>query len=421
MSSSIDYRKYAVLYVDDEEQALKYFKKALEKEFQVLTATNVADANAIFDREADKIAVLVTDQRMPNQTGVELLTRVRQKWPDVIRMLITAYSDMESAISAVNAGAIHRYITKPANLKELRDILASAIEQFFHQREQQTVLRERLNVLQRMVVADRVKSLATMAGGISHHLRNSMTALTCFLEEAAPAKAGEAPANLSADPKFAQELWTLAQKERENLVRIVQQVADTVLDPGYQLTDELGAEELARRGTATAASQLKGRSVTVSAEAGLPPLKVDAPKATQLLKLLCSYVARLGKADGKLSIVAGPHETAGAPGVRLLITSDGPDWTDADVASFFTPFAFPAGDPSDLGLDLLSAFTIAYHHGGDVLVHKAGPCGPGFELRLPCDPAAVRRPELEEQLMQKLFSRFDDASCAESAPTPRAA
>ena len=53
-------------------------------------------------------------------------------------------------------------------------------------------------------------------------------------------------------------------------------------------------------------------------------------------------------------------------------------WSEQDVASFFTPFAFPSKDPSDLGLDLLVAFFIAYHHGGDLLVHQAAPEGPGL-------------------------------------------
>ena len=419
MSTAYDYKKFAILYVDDEEQALKYFRKAMEKEFRILTATNVADANAILDKEWDKIAVVITDQRMPKQTGVELLTRVRQNWPGIIRMFITAYSDMDSAIGAVNAGAISRYITKPANLKELRDTLMAAMEQFLRLREQQTVLHERLDVLQRMVVADRVKSLAAMAGGISHHLRNSMTALTCFLEEVAPGKPGDmTPSILTTDPKFAEQLWALAYQERERLVRIVQQVGDTVLEPHYQFDAEIGLEELVRLGIKEASGVIGSRSVSVQVAPGVPAAMVDAPKATHLVRLLLNYVARFSPGNGNVSVTVKPDMAAHKPpGVQIFITGAGAAWSDNDVAACFTPFAFPAANPADLGLDLISAFSIAYHHGGDILIHKAPPLGPGFELRLPADPSSVQRPELQESLMEKLFSRFDRSD----APTEKAA
>src|SRR5437588_6096772 len=106
MSSPNDLRKYAVLYVDDEEQALKYFRKMLDKEFQILTAISVAQALEVLAAQSQNIAIVITDQRMPGQLGVELLKQVRQKWPNMVRILITAFSELESAIEAVNSGAI---------------------------------------------------------------------------------------------------------------------------------------------------------------------------------------------------------------------------------------------------------------------------------------------------------------------------
>ncbi|HEY2588238.1 MAG TPA: response regulator [Tepidisphaeraceae bacterium] len=403
-TESHDYRKYAVLYVDDEEQALKYFRKSMEKDFRVLTATSVAEASAILDREAAGIGVVLTDQRMPGQYGVELLKRVRTQWPAIVRLLITAYSDIESAIESVNSGAIYKYITKPCDLKALKETLKDALGLFLAGIDRETLLNGRLEVMQRMVVADRVKSLATMAGGISHHLRNSMTALTCFLEELAPSKPGESPASLIAsDPKFAEQLWSLAQQERERLVRIVQSVGQMVGEPTLAIGGELDPGELVARSTAAAAAEINHRTVTTQAAAGLCKLKVDAEAATRLLRILLSYAARLGQPGAALSVSAEPFAFGTAPGVAIRIVAEGPAWSDDDVASFFTPFAFPSNDPSDLGLDMLSAFAIAYHHGGDLLVHAAPPAGPGFELRLPASPADVRRPELQDGMMQKLF------------------
>ena len=104
--------KYAVLYVDDEEQALKYFGRGLGKDFRVLTAAGVAQAMAILETEGSSIGVVITDQRMPGKSGVSLLTDVRQRWPAIVRILITAYTDIDSAVSAVNAGAVYKYVNK---------------------------------------------------------------------------------------------------------------------------------------------------------------------------------------------------------------------------------------------------------------------------------------------------------------------
>ena len=405
MSTTYDYRKFAVLYVDDEEQALKYFRKALEKDFAVLTATNVDEANALMDREAGRIGIVITDQRMPGQQGVELLKRVRQKWPNIIRLLITAYSDIESAIDAVNSGAIYKYITKPADLNELRQTLMRAMEMFLVQAERDMLLNERLGVIQRMIVADRVRSLAAMAGGISHHLRNSMTALTCFLEETAPAKTGDAAAP-PADPEFTRQLWALARKEREHLVDIVRSVGDTWSEVSSRFNDEIETADLVKRAIEAAGKDLTGREIATAMDSGLPRLKTDATDAGQALRILLSYTARHSAAGGKIDVAAHPELVGAAPGVRFVITGHGPDWTDQDVAAFFTPFAFPASDPSDLGLELLAAFSIAYQHGGDILVNKSAPNGPGFELLLPTDPSQARRPELQDRLMEKLFSHF---------------
>jgi two-component system probable response regulator PhcQ len=408
MSTKYDYKKYAILYVDDEEQALKYFRKAMDKEFQVLVATNVAEANAILDKSADTIGVVITDQRMPGTLGVELLKRLRAKWPGIIRLLITAYSEIDDAIDAVNSGAIFKYVTKPADLKELRVTLTAAMELFLSQLERDTLLKERLGVIQRMIVADRVRSLAAMAGGISHHLRNSMTALTCFLEEAAAAKSGDAVAN---DPHFTDQLWALAQKERQHLLQIVHRVAQTTTEPENDFAGELTVTDLV--GRAVAAAAMGDRKIETKLEAGDGKIKLDSEGAATALKILLKYVARLSESADPVMVTAEPIKVGGTAGIRVRTSAGGKSYSEEDVAAFFTPFAFPANDPSDLGVELLRAFSVAYQHGGDIVVNREAPSGPGFDLLLPLDPAQVKRPDLQEGLLEKLFTHFETIT-----PTP---
>src|SRR6516164_930821 len=105
-----DYKKFAILYVDDEEQSLSLFKQAFEDEFHVYTAASAQAGLKLLEKHADEIGILMTDQRMPGEKGVWLLERARLLRPQIIRILATAYADMEAAIAAVNTGAIYKYV-----------------------------------------------------------------------------------------------------------------------------------------------------------------------------------------------------------------------------------------------------------------------------------------------------------------------
>lgn len=402
MSSGPDLKKYAVLYVDDEEQALKYFRKGLEKDFRVLTANGVLEALMLLDTQADSIGVVITDQRMPGRSGVDLLSEVRQKWPGIVRILITAYADIDSAIASVNSGAIYKYITKPADFNQLRSILGEAMKLHLVRRDRDALLSEKVGILKRMVVADRVRSLAALAGGISHHLRNSMTAMNCFLEENADARQPGQPA-----PPMDEELLALALKERKDLIQIIQRVAQTTVEPMCQFDDEPTIEDLIAKGAESAVGEVDPKRVSVMVPPAGPRLKGDREMLVRMIGTILTHVARLGTPGGSLRVIAeAPVPIWNTTGIQIQVRCEGPAWTEEDVASFFTPFAFPSKDPSELGLDLMVAFFIAYHHGGDLLVHRGAPQGPGFELRLPFDPQSVKRPELQDHLMEKLFSPF---------------
>lgn len=116
-----------ILYVDDEEQALKYFDKIFSKHFSILTASSTDEALKLLEEKASQVAVIITDQRMPKRPGVELLAQVRDQYPHIVRILTTAYAELDNAIDAVNVGQIFRYITKPWNIAELKSTLNQAL------------------------------------------------------------------------------------------------------------------------------------------------------------------------------------------------------------------------------------------------------------------------------------------------------
>src|ERR687895_1416525 len=176
------YDKCTILYVDDEEQSLKYFTRAFQDKFRILSATNASDGYRLLEQHRNEIALLLTDQRMPGEKGVQFLQRARRLHPRAIRILTTAYSDLDVAIEAVNSGAIYKYVTKPWDIPQLEVTLQRALEFYMVQRERDFLLKEKLSALQRMLITDRVLSLGILAARLGHHVRNSLVAVRTFLD-----------------------------------------------------------------------------------------------------------------------------------------------------------------------------------------------------------------------------------------------
>src|ERR1041385_8399243 len=101
--------KPCLLVVDDEPDLVQSVQDLLRFDYKVLGATRASEGLAIIERE--RVHLIMSDQRMPEMTGVELLTRVRQAHPETVRLLFTAYSDLTAVIDAINNGHVYRYIS----------------------------------------------------------------------------------------------------------------------------------------------------------------------------------------------------------------------------------------------------------------------------------------------------------------------
>jgi response regulator RpfG family c-di-GMP phosphodiesterase len=120
--------KIAILYVDDEENNLFSFKATFRIKYQVYTALSGDGALKILAEKP--IHIIITDQRMPEMTGVEFLEKVLEKYPDPMRILLTGYADMEAVVDAVNKGKIFHYLAKPWNEEELDLTINRAYEKY---------------------------------------------------------------------------------------------------------------------------------------------------------------------------------------------------------------------------------------------------------------------------------------------------
>ena len=133
MSQGLDLAKYPVLVVDDESDNLDAFRFNFGRTFKLLLAGSGEEALAL--ARAEDVAVIVTDQRMPRMTGLDLLKAAREIRPDAVGIIVTAFTDVDVLIESINLGRIYRYVTKPWDSKEVRGVLTHAIERFALLRE----------------------------------------------------------------------------------------------------------------------------------------------------------------------------------------------------------------------------------------------------------------------------------------------
>lgn len=115
-----------ILFVDDDPTILEGYQRLLHREFSVATANGAEQALAVI-RCSGPFAVVISDMRMPGMNGAQFLSKVREKYPETVRMLLTGYSDLNAAIQAVNEGSIFRYLSKPCEKQELVNAITSAL------------------------------------------------------------------------------------------------------------------------------------------------------------------------------------------------------------------------------------------------------------------------------------------------------
>jgi DNA-binding NtrC family response regulator len=137
--------KISILYVDDEANNLVTFTANFRVLYDIHTTTSVDEAMQIL--RTKKINIIISDQRMPNVTGVEFLEMVIKEFPEPIRILLTGYADIQAVIEAINRGQIYRYMRKPFIVEELKIIIANAYEIY-------SLRKENKDLMNKLVVAN---------------------------------------------------------------------------------------------------------------------------------------------------------------------------------------------------------------------------------------------------------------------------
>ena len=418
MENAYDYKKFAILYVDDEEKSLKYFARAFGENFRVLTANSAQEGLKLVEQHGEDIGVLMTDQRMPGEKGVWLLEKSRNLHPRTIRILATAFSDMEAAIDAVNTGAIYKYVTKPWDPAQLEETLKRALEFFMVQQERDQLLREKMSVLHNMMIADRIVSLGLLAAGLSHHIRNSLVAVKTFLD-LAPSKMAEEKVNMESlrNPDFWKEYYQSVQGQIERINNLLKDLWTASEKPSFEFTDEVQLREVVSACIEQQKAAFDAKKITVKNEipASLPSMKVDKPKFYRLFDLLLKDELVTLPAGCEVTFKAEPYNGSSRPGVLIQVSDNGPGLPQEALRLVFDPFVVRSDSPMEYGIHLMACYFIVHHHGGKIEAVSEDGKGTTFTIRLPMDPDTapsgsagdtefLRKVLLNDKLWEKLIA-----------------
>jgi response regulator RpfG family c-di-GMP phosphodiesterase len=154
-----------ILIVDDEPANLRSLERLFREDYDVLTAPSGADAIQLLHRH-DDVALLITDQRMPEMTGIELLQKTVLLRPRMVRMILTGYTDVDALVEAINCGQVYRYVTKPWSNAELLLTVKRALEHYETNKKRYESELANQRLISRL---GEIRKLATMESSNGEH------------------------------------------------------------------------------------------------------------------------------------------------------------------------------------------------------------------------------------------------------------
>ena len=408
MDNLYDYKRFAVLYVDDEEKSLKQFSRAFQDQFRIYTAISAQDGLKLLEEHKDEIGLLMTDQRMPGEKGVWLLERARQLRPRIIRILATAYADMEAAIAAVNTGAIYKYVTKPWDPPQLENTIKRGLEFFMVQKERDQLLMEKMSVLHNMMIADRIVRMGLLAAGMSHHIRNALVAVKTFLD-LAPSKMEEEKMDIAGlrNPDFWKEYYQNVQGQIDKINNMLKDLWTASEKPAFEFGDQIRVRDVVEETIGKLKGEFAAKNLHIENQLPetLPILNVDKPKFYRLFELLFKDEIATLPVGSKI-VVSGSVVTAGLSDrkeVQIQVTDNGPGLPKEALRLVFDPFVVRSDSPMEYGIHLMACYFIVHHHSGKIEAKSEEGQGTTFTMKLPTNPAQVQPVQNEHEFLQKVL------------------
>lgn len=166
----IDGKKGVVLFVDDEQSVRMALKRELEVDDDIEVIGAASGSEGLEILASAEVAVVISDQRMPEMSGAEFLRQARELCPDVFRIMLTGFSDLKAVTDTINGGEINRFHFKPWNSHEMLQDVRHGIERY-------ELIQEKRKLQEQKIDAERVRVLVETAGAAAHEINQPLTVI----------------------------------------------------------------------------------------------------------------------------------------------------------------------------------------------------------------------------------------------------
>lgn len=374
-----------ILVVDDEPRALELLVRSLRRVGEIVTAASGDEALPLLAEK--RFELVISDERMPGMSGVELLSRIAERDENVGRILLTGYTDLVTSVDAINRGRVHAYLHKPTSPPDLVATVTAVLQRVGLARENQRLLsvvaeqnaqlEEALESLrgaqEKLVSSERMAAIGRMGAMIVHDLRGPLIAIRAAAEEVRSASAECGVPQL--DAMGVEVLEQTGRLERMcsellDVARASQQPVDlyeTAIDEAVEAALAFLFQEAALNGVEIALDLRSGAIVAV-----------DDQSLSRALHNLARNAFEAMPEGGRLEIASRREDG----GVLISVSDNGPGIPPQIAERLFEPFA-TFGKSAGCGLGLAVVKKMVEDLGGTIGAGKAEGGGARFEIRLP--------------------------------------
>jgi len=348
-----------VLYVDDLQTNLILFQATFERDYHIILAESAAKALEIMKEQ--EIQVLVTDQRMPDMTGTELLEIVSREYPEVRRFLLTAFTDFETVVEAVNKGHIHGYINKPLQAEEVRLSINNSLEMYYLRKRNNEMMIELENANQELTGLDGMKSEIIKV--ISQEIRNPLNRIMGTLHLLKDKMEGQEFAGVI-------NILDSSVSRLEEFSSMTEQIS-ILKSPGHTLDmKELNLKQVIEYGVIEVSEDLKEKGIVLDLQNHTPEMTINGESdllVSCLVNILRNAMSHTG--NGETITIITTHSDKQ---VICEVIDQGKNYSEKlleDLTSHLTATDHKLN--LNLGIDLALSQMIMEAHGGNILFEKA--------------------------------------------------
>ncbi len=393
----LDYKSFKILIVDDEKENLEAFKMEFGEYFDISVASSGKEALKFLEGSGE-VAVVIVDQRMPEMRGVTLLREIVKHYPDTIRFLITAYSDTDAIVEAINTGQVYKYVSKPWEHEDVKVSLMRAIESYYLTKEKERLTEEKIATVKKAAEAHRLGSLGMLAAGIAHEINNPLVSISTFFK-LIPQKIKDLciKNKEDLDPSFWGDFFQVAEGELKRVQDLVKELLNLAKPPKYDF-EETNLMELlqAEAGIFESAAKAKGVEFVMDMdEKKVPLIHCDQSRIKQLLLNLVLNAVQATKKGGKVTVqFRGTKGRGMNRQLEIAVIDTGQGISEEELDKIFQPFFTTKQWGTGLGLVICDF--IVKHHGGDISVESRVGKGTTFIISL---PVQTQTPKPQEVLL----------------------